>query len=209
MARALIHPLPLILATSSLSRQELLSRTGLKFESIDPKLDEKSITATNPETQVIKLAKAKVEAAVAAKQDYGLYLGADTVVIHNAKILSKPKYKMTAVEMLKKLSNSVHVILTGWALFNSYKETWDTRHSNTLLTFRKLTAKEIEDYVNDNPVTTWAGGYNWLTSSAISFITKIDGSLTGANGLPLEQILPVLNRHWSHPYKPSHSNLGG
>jgi len=66
--------------------------------------------------------------------------------------------------------------------------------SVTRVFFRRLSEKEILDYVNDHQVTRYAAGYTPLNSSAIGFIEKIEGSLTGfSHGLPLEQVLPIIS----------------
>jgi septum formation protein len=196
-----IHPLPLILASSSESRKILLSKTKLTFTIIPSNIDETAVTGKNPHERIIKLAQAKAM-AVSQKIDYpALILAADTFVIFNRKIVEKPRYKMDAVAMLNTLSDNIHAVVTGWAILNTYKNTWQTGASDAYVTFRKLSEKEIIDYVNDNPVTQWAAGYNSHLSEADIFISYVKGSLTGLNGLPLDQIIPALKKEWAHPYK--------
>ncbi len=195
------HPLPIILASISQSKTTVLTQSGLHFQTIDSCFDESSITASHPEERAILLAQAKARAAAQQLSDPALIIGADTVVILNNKVLEKPKYKMVALSMLKELSGQIHTVLTGYAVYNSYKDVCHTGTSATYISFRKLTLKEMTDYVNDNPVTQWAGGYNSFLSPAINFITHIEGSLTGLNGLPLDQILPIIYQEWAHPYK--------
>lgn len=198
-----IHPLPLILASASAStsRQHLLKQAGLNFSQLASTIDEAAITAKIPQQRVVTLAQAKAGQVGQIHKKPALILAADTIIIYNNQILEKPRFKMTAVEMLKKLSGSVHTVVTGWALLNTYKNTIQSGHSETYVTFRKLDHHEIVDYVNDNPVTQWAGGYNAALSSAVYFISKVEGSLSGLNGLPLEQIIPRLKYEYQHPYK--------
>lgn len=196
-----IHPLPLILASASTSRHLLLAQTQFKFTHQQSQFDEASVTDRSPQQRVIKLAQAKAN-AVQLRLDYpALILAADTLLIFNRRVLGKPKFKMDAVEMLKMLSGNIHTVVTGWALLNTYKNSWHTGLSETYVTFRHLTDKEIINYVNDNPVTQWSGGYNSSLSSAMSFITHVKGSLTGLNGLPLDQIVPIIQHEYAHPYK--------
>ncbi len=202
-----IHPLPLILASESKSRVELLSQTKFKFNTLATNLDESAITGTNPQERILKLAKSKAEAAYHILQKPSLILAADTFILFNNQILEKPKYKMTAVDMLKKLSGQIHTVITGWTLFNSYKNAFHTGTSTTYVSFRPLLHQEIVDYVNDNPVTQWAGGYNASLSSAPAFISKVEGSLTGLNGLPLDQIVPVIVHEYAHPYMKKNVSL--
>lgn len=201
-----IHPLPLLLASRSQSRQALLRQTGITFDSLESTIDESAITGKTPQERILKLAQAKA-LDVSQKIDYpALILAADTFLIFNRRILEKPKFKLTAVEMLKGLSGKVHVVLTGWAILNTYKGTWQTGTSDTSVTFRELSHQEIVDYVDDNPVVQWAGGYNSQLSAGSTFIHSVKGSLTGLNGLPLDQVIPALKHEWAHPYKKKLSN---
>lgn len=201
-----IHPLPLVLASRSQSRQALLRQTGIIFDSLESTIDESAITGKTPQERILKLAQAKA-LDVSQKIDYpALILAADTFLIFNRRILEKPKFKLTAVEMLKGLSGKVHVVLTGWAILNTYKGTWQTGTSDTSVTFRELSHQEIVEYVDDNPVVQWAGGYNSQLSAASTFIHSVKGSLTGLNGLPLDQVIPALKHEWAHPYKKKLSN---
>lgn len=196
-----IHPLPLILASGSQSRRVLLAKTKLKFTTYASNIDESLILGKNPQERIVKLAQAKALAVSQQIDHPALILAADTFVVFNRKILEKPRFKMDAVDILKTLSGNIHTLLTGWAILNTYKNTWQSGHSDTYVTFRPLTEKEIIEYVNDNPVTQWAAGYNSHLSEADSFISHVKGSLTGLNGLPLDQIIPALKYEWSHPYK--------
>jgi septum formation protein len=196
-----IHPLPLILASTSQSRKTLLSKTKLTFTVVGSQIDESNVIGKTPRERITKLAQAKA-LAVSQKIDYpALILAADTFVVFNRRVIEKPRFKMDAVDMLKTLSGNIHTILTGWTILNTYKNTWQTGYSDTYITFRKLTEKEIVEYVNDNPVTQWAAGYNSHLSEADTFIAHVKGSLTGLNGLPLDQIIPALKHEWAHPYK--------
>lgn len=196
-----IHPLPLILASNSKSRKTLLKKTKLSFTVIGSQLDETKITGKTPRDRIITLAQSKA-LDVSRHIDFpALILAADTFAIYNRKIFEKPRFKMDAVEMLKTLSGKVHTLLTGWAILNTYKNTWITGYADAYITFRNLSDKEIIDYVNDNPVTQWAAGYNSHLSEADTFISQVKGSLTGMNGLPLDQIIPALKHEWAHPYK--------
>lgn len=200
-----IHPLPLILCSESKSKASLLRRAELEFEILPSHLDEQLVAADTPVLRTVALARAKIMAIKHKFDRPALFLGADTVVIFNNQVMEKPKYKMTAVDMLKKLSGSIHTMLTGWAIYNSYKNVWFDGYAETYVTFRKLANDEIIKYVNDNPVVTWAGGYNSEMSEAATFVSKVEGSLTGLNGLPLDQIVPILNQQWSKPYIKRHS----
>lgn len=197
-----IHPLPLILASDSTSRQTLLTQTGFEFTSKPSKFDESNNTAHTPSAKVIALAKAKITATNSKLEKQALILGADTVIVFENRVIEKPKYKMDAVAVLQQLSGQIHTVVTGWAIYNSYKDTWHEGVSETRVTFRSLLHQELVAYANDNPVTQWAAGYNASLSSAITFISKVEGSYSGMNGLPLDQIVPKLVHEWAHPYKP-------
>jgi septum formation protein len=205
---AAVHPLPLILASASASRKKLLAQTGLTFTCLEPAIDEQAITANLIRERVVAVARAKNEAVVTKTTQPALILSADTVVVFKNTILEKPRFKMTALEMLKKLNGHIHTVITGWTVFNSHKETWQFGFSETFIKFRDLTHQELLTYVDNHPVTQWAGGYNSQLSSAVTFIERIEGSLTGLNGLPLEQVMPALKKEWDHPYKTRPKRVG-
>lgn len=183
----------LILASGSISRIQLLKHVEINFTSIPSDFNESSFIESNPEKRVEGLALAKGQ-QVREKYPKSNVLSADTIVVYKNKIMEKPKFKMTALKMLQKFSGNIHTVLTGWSLITKKGKVY-RGISHTYVTFRHLPLTEIESYVNDHNVIQWAAGYNTQLSKAKSFVQKVEGSLTGLNGLPLEEIIPILRKH--------------
>jgi septum formation protein len=183
----------LILASASQNRQELLKIAGIQF-TVDPsKIDETVFVDPDPERRVKEISLAKAR-AVKHAHPHDLILTADTIACYRNRIISKPRFKMDAVEILKTFSGTSHEIITGWAIINMKTRQRFQGFSLTRVMFRPLSREEITAYVNNHQVTQYAAGYTPINSEAIHFIEKIQGSLTGfSHDLPLEQIYPIIN----------------
>lgn len=181
----------IILASKSKNRQQLLDIAGIKYSVQPAHIIEEAIYDPDPKKRIVKIAQAKAR-VIAAKEKNALIIAADTFGLYRSKVLEKPKFKMDALETLKSLSSKSHNILTGWAITNTKTQKRYQGYSQTKVTFRDITQKELTAFVNNNDVVHWAAGYSPYNSPAISFIEKISGSITGfTHGLPLEQIYPV------------------
>lgn len=182
----------IVIATGSKNRLELLKIAGIEATISPATIDETIYLDPDPHSrsQAIALAKAR---AVKSQYKNALVIGADTIAVYRNKIIGKPKYKMDALETLKSLSGTSHLIITGWGIYNTRTRQKFQGSSETKIVFKTLSNQELTDYVNDNDVTQWAASYSPLNTHAISFVEKISGSLTGfTHGFPLEQILPII-----------------
>ena len=112
------QPLPLVLASASPRRRELLARAGFEFEVTPADVDERQRDRELPKAYVSRLAFEKAETVAAGLSDGRLQvvLGADTIVVVDDDILSKPRDTQDAREMLRRLSGRSHDVLTGVAL---------------------------------------------------------------------------------------------
>src|SRR5690349_15320295 len=108
--------MPLVLASSSPRRADLLRAAGLLFEISPASLDETPLPDEAPESHVRRLALAKARHASAARTDASLILAADTVVTIDGLLLGKPADANEATRMLRRLSGRTHEVLTGVAL---------------------------------------------------------------------------------------------
>jgi len=182
----------LILASNSKARHQGLVHAGIKHQVIPAKIDESEIMHKDPTKRIVKIATAKAE-FVAKKEKRAIIIAADTFVVYRNQVLEKPKFKMEALDTLTHFSGTSHLMLTGWCLINSQTKKTYSGISHTRVFFRKLSHDILLNYVNDSEVIQWAAGYSPMLSPALHFIDKIEGSLSGfIYGLPLEQILPVL-----------------
>ena len=185
---------PIILASSSPRRQEILKMLKIPFRVIIPNIDETLTTAIELEQIPELLAREKVTAVIHAQpsgQEIPWVLGADTLIIINDRILGKPQTHEMAVEYLKILQGNTHTVITSIVLYNGHTHETSTRVCKTKVTFAPMTDKEIEWYAETGEWHGAAGGYR-IQSLASCFINKIEGSYSGAVGLPIFELYDIL-----------------
>lgn len=124
---------------------------------------------------------------VALRIGSGRVLGADTLVVVNGEILGKPDGPSDARRMLRLLSGRAHRVVTGLALADARTLRVTSAHSTTTVTFRKLTAREINWYLSTGDPMDKAGAYG-IQGGAGLFVTGIRGSYSNVVGLPLELV---------------------
>ncbi|HBF44765.1 MAG TPA: septum formation protein Maf [Clostridiales bacterium] len=174
----------MILASRSPRRIELLKKLVSSFKIIIPEVEE--IKVGNAE--LICLENAKLKAfAVAKNFPDEVVIGADTVVALNGEILGKPIDKAQNELILKKLSGSVHEVLTGYAVIFGKKEFFGIEKTQVI--FNDLSETEILDYVSSEDGLDKAGGYAIQNGK---FVKKIVGSYDNVVGFPTERIENIL-----------------
>ncbi len=172
----------LVLASASPRRLDLLARIGIVPDAVDPAdIDESPLAGESPRLHVARLAAAKAE-AVAVRHPDAVILAADTVVAAGRRILPKTEDDMQAQECLKLLSGRRHRVLTAVTVIAGGR----ARHrlSNNIVTFKPLTAAEIDAYIATDEWRGKAGGYA-IQGHAEAFVRFLSGSHSGVVGLPL------------------------
>jgi septum formation protein len=184
MAGTLIDlPKPLILASKSPRRAQLLRQAGFEFEVIVSDIPEPIDPDGKPDQHVLDLALAKAR-HVASRVEYGFVLGADTIVVLDDQILGKPSSEKEAFDMLRKLSGKTHTVYTGFALIDCPGGQVLRDYETTRVTFRHLEDEEIRRYIElDHPFDK-AGSYGIQDRSAL-FVTRIEGCYYNVVGFPL------------------------
>ena len=175
---------PIILASTSPRRRELLGLLGLPFEVIGSGYDEAQIdpSALAPPEYVMRLASGKA-AEVASRLDAAtLVIGADTTVVLDGAYLNKPQDAAGARRMLRLLSGRTHEVYTGLCLLRGAKIL--TECAVTAVTFDTLTDHVIDAYVATGEPLDKAGAYG-IQGKALSFIPGINGDYFNVVGLPL------------------------
>lgn len=188
----------IILASSSLNRRKILEGLEVSFKIIPPNIEEKAITAEEPRVLVQAISRQKAEIVTQMLPPINSYLiiAADSLVVSEGKILGKPAGKKEAIKMLCLLSDKTHFFYTGICIINTETREIHQECTESTVTFRKLAQEEIENYVNTQPVTTMAGGYDITKGSpGEKFLAKIEGSYTNVLGLPLENLFPVFEKY--------------
>ncbi|HEY6907346.1 MAG TPA: Maf family protein [Ignavibacteriaceae bacterium] len=177
------HP-PLILASTSPRRKKLLAQLNLKFEVLPVEIDERRKGSETPLKMVKRLALEKLHEARKQLKG-GIIITADTIVVLNGEILGKPRNNSEAKKMLKKLSGKTHTVYTGYSIHNSIIDKTITDYEKTLVTFRKLGDKEIENYVKTGSPLDKAGAYGIQDDFGAVFVKKINGDFYNVMGLPI------------------------
>jgi septum formation protein len=183
--------LPIYLASKSPRRRKLLKQINLNFKSFTVDMEEKIKPGEKPSVSVKRLSKEKLEIA-RQKVNHGIIITADTIVVLNKKVIGKPKDKQEAKRFLKNLSGKVHTVYTGFSIYNSENKMLLTDYEKTLVEFRKLTAKEIDDYIKSGSPMDKAGAYGIQDDFGAVFIKKINGCYYNVVGLPLTKVYQTL-----------------
>jgi septum formation protein len=181
---------PLVLASASPRRLELLRQIGIEPAKIDPAdTDETPHRDEPPRGYAERMARAKL-AVVAPRHPQALVLAADSVVAVGRRILPKAETKDEALNCLKLLSGRRHKVLGGLALALPGGKV-RTRLVETVVRFKRLEAKEIEAYLASGEWQGKAGGYA-IQGRAAEFVAFISGSYSNVVGLPLFETAALL-----------------
>ena len=179
--------LPLILASQSPRRRQLLTDAGFSFEVIAPDDSvEKGICSNcGPDQLVVDAAVAKAS-TIAQTVEHGIILGADTVALCKAEILGKPVDVDHARAMLNLMSGTVHHVLTGVCLWHRPSNKFASYLQRTTLEMESLNAKRIEDYLETDQWIDKAGAFGY--QDGLDFVRIIEGLESTVVGLPVEKI---------------------
>ncbi len=180
---------PIILASQSPRRRELLAREGLSFEVITRETDEINDAALPPAEICALNASAKAE-AVAAQHPEAIVIGADTLVFLDGQALGKPADEAEAAAMLRRLSGRTHSVCTAVAVIMPGGERRDFCEVSRV-TFRHLDDETIRRYLSLVHVLDKAGAYA-IQEHGDLIIEHLDGDLDNVIGLPVNHLLRVL-----------------
>jgi septum formation protein len=184
--------LPLVLASTSSFRKDLLLKLGLPFTTIDPGCDETPMPGEEPYLLALRLSEAKARAAAARLASPALIIGSDQVAICEGKVYGKPGNHEKAAAQLRALSGKTVDFFTGVCLFNSQTNAAKTRGVSTLVTFRSLSDAEIERYLLREPAYDCAGAAK-CEGLGVSLLTRLEGEDPNALiGLPLIALCELL-----------------
>lgn len=188
----------LILASKSPRRKLILEEAGYQFRIIPIEVSEILNKNLNLADQISDCARQKAEAAaevlnVLESQNI-LILGADTVVVFQNKVLGKPKNHQEALFILNQLSGQVHTVTTGFCLFDLREKHLVLGHESTEVKFKKLSEKQILDYIATGDCFDKAGAYG-IQGEAGAFVDTISGSYLNVVGLPIEKITKTFTEH--------------
>lgn len=192
---ALIQPSPLILASASPRRAELLREAGYRFEVVDPPIeepgDEHRHVAAGMHAESLAYFKAR---SVAGDHSDKTILAADTIAVLDGRIIGKPVDIADARRILKLLSGTTHDVITGVALLSPNGARRLLQHDVSRIRVRQLADDALEAYLATGQWQGKAGAYG-IQDHGDAFVEKIDGSFTNVVGLPMEMLSRMFRQY--------------
>ncbi len=207
---------PIVLASGSPRRIEMLRDLGLSFAACPQEIDESAKYGEDPRIYVFRMSAEKVDSAIESysssvsgsialqnsesfngfdkseKRDDPVFLGADTVVVCDGELMGKPATRSEAGEMISSLSGRTHQVISGYSMADLKGDRLQGTVT-TSVTFRELEDVEIDDYLNTMEWTDKAGAYG-IQGAAAFMVSAIDGSYTNVVGLPLAEVTSALRK---------------
>lgn len=179
---------PIILASRSPRRSELLTLCGIPFECEPSDIDEKMDEHLPIEKRIQDLAFHKAMPIFEKHKDR-IVVGADTIVYIDDMIIGKAGSRKEAKEILERLSGRTHQVITGVCILS--KQGQETFSVSTDVVFYELDDQEIEDYLNLNEWQGKAGAYA-IQGYGCRFIREIHGDYSNVVGLPIAKLYRLL-----------------
>ena len=189
----------IILASRSKVRKKILEENNIKCEIIPSNIDEDSIKESltkekaTPEIISKNLAELKAN-KISIKKYEDLVLGADSVIDLNGELISKPKNREEAINILKKLNGKKHQLISSVCISKNGSMIWNYTDASTL-TMKQLNLDEIKSYlakIRDKEL--YAYGVYQIEANGRSLFSKIEGDENTIMGLPVMQIKEYLGK---------------
>ena len=178
-----LNKYPIILASGSPRRKQLLEQINLEFEVVPSQIYEDFSLNLSPTDFVEYYAQEKAKDVANSYPDKWV-IGADTIVVFESHILGKPKNEKDSFQMLKRLSGNTHQVITGVSIQNIKQDISDSFHERTNVTFNTLSDNIINYYIETYAPFDKAGSYGiqgWFSVC----VNRIDGCFYNVMGFPL------------------------
>lgn len=182
----------IILASGSKRRQDILSLLGVEFEVVESFYDESKIITDDPVELVEELALQKA-LSVGAQFDDALIIGGDTTVYVAGELVGKPTDKKDAERIIRLLSGTTHMVVTGVAVVNTLTGDQVVGHEEGFVRFKSMSEDEIGKYIESEAWRGFAGGYA-IQGEAAPFVTEQTGSLSAIVGFPIALVADLLEQ---------------
>ncbi len=191
-----IQPKPLILASKSPRRRQLLEEAGYTFETAEPALREPQWVHPDvaPPLHAESLAYFKAQSVAETHADTCI-LGADTIAVHEHHIIGKPVDREDARRILRTLSGTTHSVISGVVLLHPASGRRLLQHGISTVHVRQLGDDVIESYLDTGLWEGKAGAYG-IQDQDDPFVSNVTGSFTNIVGLPME-LLARMFEHWA------------
>ncbi|MGC8642221.1 MAG: Maf family protein [Isosphaeraceae bacterium] len=184
---------PLILASASPRRRQLLAEAGYTFE-VDPSdvAEPDPASETSPSEYAAHLAWRKAM-AVAGRRRVGLILAADTICSVEGTILNKPLDRADAERMIRLQEGHDTDVITGLCLYRAERNEWISAVEKSVVRFRPLNAAERARYLDSGRWEGKSGGYG--VQDRDPFVSVVEGSFSNVVGLPLERLAALMSQY--------------
>ena len=189
----------IILASKSGVRKKILENHRINCNVVPANIDEDQVKESmiseeaTPELVSKNLAELKAN-KISSKKPDELVLGADSVIDLEGKLISKPKNREEAVEILKKLNGKKHQLISSVCISKNGSMIWNHTDASTL-TMKKLNLDEIKSYLGKiKDEVLYAYGVYQIEANGRSLFSKIEGDEDTIMGLPIKQIKEYLNQ---------------
>lgn len=182
--------MPLILASNSPRRKEIMTKAGFEF-TVKVKETEEDFSSEMIVEKVPEYLATKKAKAFESELDDALIICADTVVIVDGQILNKPADYAEASQMLQLLCGKTHKVVTGVCFYS--KNIFETLSDTAFVTVKKMTDWEIDYYIKTCKPFDKAGAYGVQDFMGMACISKIEGSYYTVMGLPIHRVYEKLD----------------
>lgn len=164
---------------------------GIPFTSLYTDADESLPEGKPLEEAVIAIARRKVEAALGSMLCPSWILGADTLIAMGDHIMGKPQNRDDARRMLRLLAGTQHQAFTGLCLYRGKEPAYFEGFASASVSFKAMTEKEIEWYLDTDEWEGAAGGYR-IQGKGAFFIDRVEGQYHAIVGLPISTLYGIL-----------------
>lgn len=183
----------IVLASASPRRAELLELAGIPFRVAPADIPEEPLPDEEAIPHALRLAEGKARAAARREQAGRFFIGADTIVVLDGRIMGKPLDSADAVRMLTALSGRSHEVVTAYCVLDRVTGQQSCEAVRTTVQFKELAAPEIQRYVDSGCPLDKAGAYA-IQGGAAHMVREIRGSYTNVVGLPTCELYEALHR---------------
>lgn len=177
---------PVVLASQSPRRRQLLSLIGIEHDVQPANIDESYFAGEEPRAHALRLAREKAEAIASPG---AVTIGSDTIVILDGEILGKPADAEEAARILRRLSGRVHTVITAVAVH--WRDELIADAEEVTVTFRVLSEAEIAAYIATGEPMDKAGAYG-IQGYGATIVDRVDGDYFAVMGLPLNRLTRLL-----------------
>lgn len=172
----------LVLASKSPRRREILRNAGYVFDIVKSSYEEELDNKNFSYEKIENLAKNKAFGALINLSVPAFIIGADTVVVLNEKILTKPKDRDDAIKVLESLSGKVHKVVTSICILDSESRKFVIQSTTTNVEFNLLNREMIESYVDEYKPFDKAGAYG-IQELPVGYVKQVIGDEENVIGL--------------------------